>query len=69
MLQGVSHNNLSGDHLLLSNFDNGTTSEGFWGELCEFSRVCNGPVIALEVEDGLIVCSKVVSPGMKHWDP
>ena len=64
----MSHNNLSGNHQLLSKSDNGTISEGFWGELCDFSGVGNGSVIALELEDGWIVCSKAVSTGMKHWD-
>ena len=40
----------------------------FGGELCDFSGVGNGSVIALELEDGWIVCSKAVSTGMKHWD-
>ena len=40
----------------------------FGGELCAFSGVGNGSVIALELEDGWIVCSKAVSTGMKHWD-
>ena len=68
MLEGASHNILSGNHQFLSKSDNGTVSEGLWGELCDFSGIVNGSVRALELEDGWIVCSKAVSTGMKHWD-
>ena len=52
MLEGASHNILSGNHQLLSKSDNGTVSEGLWGELCDFSGNDNGSVRALELEDG-----------------
>ena len=52
----MSHNILSGNHQLLSKSDNGTVSEGLWGELCDFSGIVNGSVTAWELEDGWIVC-------------